>query len=264
MIFTGFLTDWTLNTSGVEMMWNPKITDACRIQYRRRQCGFSLLELSVALVVIAIIVGITIVGVDVYRNAMGVRLYSDYIQGWVGAFNTYVTRSGGVLPGDNQQNPTGMVMGRLNTPLCDQGGNSLALSTTMLQVGVTLPTGRGPNQAARYVYQDKSGVPHELNVCLVTTSWTVPTQSNGGIVYSPVTKTVLRISGLTPDLASQLSSMIDGRIDAGLGSLREFSPVMNDTAQQSMGWSINATQDIHGGTNPEQQSAEITADLLLN
>lgn len=226
------------------------------------QGGFTLIELSVVLVVIAIMAGITVVGIDVYRNAVGVRIYSDFVQSWQGAFNTYLTRSGGVLPGDDPLNPSGYVNQALDTPICD-GTGALALSTAMLQYGVTLPVGRGPGMAARYVYQDKSGLPHQLTVCLVTTMWSVATVQPGAttIQYTPTVKTVLRIQGLTPDLATQLGSMIDGRIDAGLGNLRQQQ---YDSAGQSMSWSMNATQDINGGTNAEQQSGELTADLVLD
>ncbi|EEF23216.1 conserved hypothetical protein [Ricinus communis] len=214
------------------------------------------------LVVIGIVVGITIVGIDVYRNAVGVRIYSDFIQGWQGAYNTYVTRSGGVEPGDTQNPPAGYVNGALNQELGDDS-SALPLSSTMVQQGVTLPTGRGPNQASHDVYEDKSGVPHDLVVSLVTTEWSVPTGEpavGGQIPTAAQPHTVLRIRGLTPDLARQLSTMIDGRIDAGLGNLREQQ---YEALGQSRDWSINATQDMLGGTDAQQQSAEVTADLLL-
>ncbi|MCA7955592.1 type II secretion system GspH family protein [Burkholderia seminalis] len=227
----------------------------------RGQRGFSLLELSIALVVIAILVGITMIGIDVYRNAVMVRIYNDFVQGWQAAFSTYVARSGGILPGDNPTNPTGYVNAALDTPLCD---DSIAapLSVTMLQFGVSLPSGRGPGLAARYVYEDKAGLPHELRVCLVSTNWSVQLVAQGSNVatYQSVPKTVLRIYGVTPDLARQLNSMIDGRVDAGLGNLRESQ---FDTLGRSTDWSANAAQSNQGNTTPEAQSVELTADLLL-
>jgi prepilin-type N-terminal cleavage/methylation domain-containing protein len=243
-------------------MKNRQFRITNRISWRHRQCGFTLLELSTVLVIIAIIVGITTVGIDVYRNAIGVRIYSEFIQGWQGAYNTYITRSGNVEPGDTQNPPAGYVNAQMDSELCDDS-IALPLSSTMLSMGVTLPNGRGPQQPSRYVYEDKSGLPHELQVCLVTTNWAVPTGDpavNGRIPMMQQPHTVLRIKHVTPDLARQLSNMIDGRVDAGLGNLREQG---YESQGQSADWSVNATQGNTGGTAPELQSAEVSAELLL-
>ncbi|KWE37944.1 prepilin-type N-terminal cleavage/methylation domain-containing protein [Burkholderia territorii] len=225
--------------------------------------GFTLIELSIVLIVIAILTSIAVVGSDVYRNAVGVKIYSEFIQGWISAFDTYVTRTGGALPGDDPTAPTGLVNGHpislsSNTGwLCD-GTSAPSLSQAMLQAGVTLPSGRGPGRASTYVYQDKAGFAHELRVCLGTvTDWSI--LAPGGTTLA--TKTVLRVTGLTPDLARQLNSMIDGRIDAGLGNLREER---SRAGGQSVNWSSDATQDINGGSNTELQSQELVANLVLN
>ncbi|WP_063888233.1 prepilin-type N-terminal cleavage/methylation domain-containing protein [Burkholderia ubonensis] len=235
--------------------------DGRAVRLRRVQRGFTLLELSIVLVVIAIIVSVTVIGADVYRNAVGVRIYSDFVQGWVSAYETYLTRSGGRLPGDNVSTPSGYVNAHPaigNTGwLCDSPGAS-ALSQAMLNAGVTLPSGRGPGRATMFVYQDKSGLPHQLTVCLGTvTDWAI--RSVSGTVL--VTKTVMRITGLTLDLARQLNSMIDGRIDAGLGNLREERSRARGV---SLDWSTDASQDINGGTNAEMQSQEVVGNLLLD
>ncbi|MBG0881242.1 prepilin-type N-terminal cleavage/methylation domain-containing protein [Burkholderia sp. 9775_39] len=225
--------------------------------------GFTLIELSIVLIVVAILASVAVVGGDVYRNAVGVKIYSEFVQGWISAFDTYVTRTGGTLPGDDPTTPTGFVNGHpislsSNTGwLCD-GTAEPSLSQAMLQAGVTLPTGRGPGRASTYVYQDKAGLAHELRVCLGTvTDWSI--LAPGGTTLA--TKTVLRVTGLTPDLAQQLSSMLDGRVDAGLGTLREER---SRASGRSVNWSSDATQDINGGSNSEFQSQELDANLVLN
>lgn len=48
----------------------------------RRQLGFSLLELSVVLIVIGLLLGAVAVGRDLQRSAANQRLSTDFIQGW--------------------------------------------------------------------------------------------------------------------------------------------------------------------------------------
>ncbi|WP_175891542.1 prepilin-type N-terminal cleavage/methylation domain-containing protein [Burkholderia cepacia] len=237
-----------------------KITKRMTRTYLQR--GFTLIELSVVLVVIAIIVGITVVGMDVYRNAVGVRIYSDFVQGWQTAYSTYFTRAA-IEPGDDSVHPIGRVNG-MNYPsqpsiLCDNPG-ALLLTNAMLAEGVQVPNGRGQNQAASVIYRDKSGTPRQLTVCLATidTWWEPWVDPQTGSHLN--TKTVLVLAGLTPDLAGQLSTMIDGHIDVGLGSLREAG---YESSGISHVWSLNATRDMFGGTDPEQQSAVMTGYLVL-
>jgi len=178
--------------------------------------GFTLMEMSVVLVIIALILGAVSVGRDVYRSAEAERIGSEFVQGWMLAYDRYVQQSGGV-PGDNLANPSGRINNG-GSELCDDSGTAL-LRNAMLERGVALPQGRAEGKESFYVYRDSQGNPQELQVCFTSvTDWAEPDVGNG---YRGRTRNVMVLKGLTPELANQLDARIDGRIDARFGRLRE-------------------------------------------
>ncbi len=235
----------------------------------RRCDGFTILEMSVVLVVIALIIGAVSVGRDVYRSAMAERIGSEFVQGWMIAYDRYVAQTG-TVPGDNLANPTGRINGT-GDPLCDQGSAQRDLRNAMLARGVSLPAGRAEGLESRFVYQDSRGIPQEIRVCFLTvTDWAEPSTGNA---YVPRVRNVMRLEGLTPELANQLDARIDGRIDARFGRLREATPgslQYRDVAAigdppQTYAWSRTEIQDSGGGINdPDDQSTTLVAYLKMN
>lgn len=211
-----------------------------------RQAGFSLLELSVVLVIIALVLGAVSVGRDVYRSAQAERIGSEFVQGWLIAYERYVAQVGAV-PGDNLAAPTGLVGGAVNTPLCGQ-----ALRDAMLARGVTLPQGRAEGMEDRYVFQDSRGNPQQLQVCFMAVAdWAEPAPGNS---YQTRTRNVMRLSGMTPELAGLLDTRLDSRIDARFGRLREVGRQGDTTAigatPQANPWSSNETTTYDGTHGP--------------
>ncbi|HEY9256248.1 MAG TPA: type II secretion system protein, partial [Stenotrophomonas sp.] len=102
-----------------------------------RARGFTIVEMSVVLVIVALLIGAVAVGRDVYRSAAAERFGNDYVQAWVLAYDRYVAATGGV-PGDNFDTPTGYVNAGSGSFLC---GNDLL--NAFLQRGIELPAGRG-------------------------------------------------------------------------------------------------------------------------
>ncbi len=62
-----------------------------------RQKGFTLLELSIALLIIALLIGALSVGSDLQRNANYQRLATSFVRGWQLSFLTF-TEKVGVVP----------------------------------------------------------------------------------------------------------------------------------------------------------------------
>jgi len=181
----------------------------------RRQGGFTILEMSVVLVVIALIIGAVSVGRDVYRSAVAERISSDFVQGWIIAYDRYTAQVGAV-PGDDPANPTGRINGAAGSALCDDD-----LRDEMLSRGIALPQGRAEGMENRYVYQDGNGGPQELRVCLLNVNdWSEPA---AGTTYAARPRNVMRFEGLTAELAGQIDLRLDGRIDARFGRFREDS-----------------------------------------
>jgi hypothetical protein len=166
--------------------------------------------------------GAVSVGRDVYRSAQAERIGSDFLQGWVIAYDRYVAQVG-TVPGDSLAAPTGLVNGATDTPLCGP-----TLRDAMLARGVALPTGRAEGQEDRYVYQDSRGNPQQLQVCFMAVAdWA---EAAPGNTYALRRRNVMRLTGLTPELAGLLDTRIDSRIDARFGRLREVGRPSDTTA----------------------------------
>lgn len=217
--------------------------------------GFTMIEMSVVLVIIALLVGAVTVGRDVYRSAAAERLSTDFVQGWLLAYDQYVAGVG-TVPGDNFDDPGGLVNNGLNNFLCQDN-----LLNTMLARGITLPAGRGEGMNDRYVYQDSRGVPHDVQVCFAAVQWSEPSTAVG--VYANRSRNVMRLQGLTPELATLLDGKIDGRVDARHGRFREIDQ-QNITNAVGAPWSLESTDTMSGSTNPDGQVAELVGYLRMN
>lgn len=179
---------------------------------RLRQCGFSLLELGIVLVVIGLILGAVAIGRDMQRNAANQRLSTDFIQGWQLAYETYVSGVG-YPPGDTATAPTG----RVNASGTIYCGDTMI--NAFLAAGVKLPEGRTEGQPDRYVYLDSNGNPQEVRVCFQSVAWAEPGASVG--TYLSRNRNVMVLTGVTYSLAGMLDQQIDGRSDARFGRLRD-------------------------------------------
>lgn len=206
----------------------------------RRQSGFSLIELSVVLIVIGLVIGAVAVGRDLQRSAANQRLSTDFIQGWQLAYEAYFNGVGRP-PGDNASNPTGRVNGNVvpaGSQLC-----GAAMINEFLAAGIRVPTGRTEGQQDRYVYLDSNGNPQEARVCFQSVNWSEPGPTVNDYVARP--RNVMVIEGLTYSLVGALDQQIDGRTDARFGSLREGPlsdgsvPAANITNSTGMDWSID-------------------------
>lgn len=223
--------------------------------------GFTIIEMSVVLVVIALIIGAVSVGRDVYRSAVAERIGSEFVQGWMIAYDRYVQQSG-LVPGDYLADPSGRVNNALGVPLCRND-----LRDAMLDRGVALPQGRAEGMETRYVYQDSRGNPRELEVCFVSLDdWAEPAS---GTNYVRRSRNVMRLTGLTPELANQLDARIDGRIDARFGRMRELNRHSEEAAiaspPEANPWSLSDIDTEGGGnTDPDAQVAVMTSYIRMN
>lgn len=205
------------------------------------QRGFSLLELALVMVILGVIYGAVTSGAEVLRAARGQRLLNDFVFAWTDAFQRHVHDTG-VVPGDSISSPQHIIRspsgGRL---LCNTPG-APELSNTFLGKSVSIPQGDAPGEEAMRVYQDSKGAPHVLNVCMLTTSWSVPGLNVAS--FQLVDRHVLLLRGLTTEMAAQFDSAIDGRADARFGRFRSMALATN-TGPTGSDWPAG-TSDAEG------------------
>ncbi|MCG8277695.1 prepilin-type N-terminal cleavage/methylation domain-containing protein [Stenotrophomonas sp. NLF4-10] len=243
---------------------------------KRRQGGFTLVEMAVVLVIIGVIIGAVMIGRDVQRNAEYTRIKQKFVDQWVVTYNSYQQRYGAPI-GDNQAAPQLMVNGAHFTsgfsggnmtgvtppaPICsgtdglhkDVGGTpesdtGFDLRDLVRKAGITLPPGRGEGKEDRYAYLDTNGNPQEIRVCF---GWNPP-----GTAYGSGNSMI--ITGLTPDLARSLDQMIDGKADAGNGAFRQYITGLTRKATGTGG--AQAAADIGtewAGNNTGSMTAGVT------
>jgi prepilin-type N-terminal cleavage/methylation domain-containing protein len=198
-----------------------------------RQRGFSLLELSVVLIVIGLLLGAVAVGRDLQRSAANQRLSTDFIQGWQLAYEGYFNGVGHP-PGDNPTAPTGRVNGNAapGSELCDT-----ELINYFLAAGIRLPTGRTEGQQNRAVYLDSNGNPQEVRVCFQSAQWAEPGAEVA--TYEARNRNVMVLQGVTFSLVAALDQQIDGKSDARFGRLRDRSLADSVAPGTAQVWPIN-------------------------
>ena len=240
----------------------------------RTQAGFTLVEMSVVLLVIGLILGAVSVGKDLQRDAEYTKIKQKFIDQWASAYNGYYLRAG-VVVGDSQTAPNYMVNGAnyvsgdpgtSGTPgtsgntgdmtkavapaaICDsttappKGAAVIrksplgSLYDEMDRLGVRMPPGRAEGKESRYVYLDSNGNPQEVQVCF---QWNKPGTASGS-------GNVMVISGLTPDLARALDQMIDGKADAQEGMFRLASVANGTPRGPGVEWAANNTNAAVAG-----------------
>ena len=198
-----------------------------------KQSGFTLVEISAVMVIIGLILGAISIGNNLNQTAERQKLF-QFIQDWAEAYNEYYARTG-VVVGDNLLSPSLYINNVTvtdfnNDPLdalkCEGGGiksggfktnaneHQINLFATFDEVGIAMPLGKGEGYEDRFTYEDSNGNLMDVIICFRAVSWL---EADGQLRL----RNVMQISGLNPDVARMLDSMIDGHPDAGTGSFHE-------------------------------------------
>ncbi|WP_198015480.1 type II secretion system protein [Marichromatium purpuratum] len=217
----------------------------------RRAAGFTLIELSIALIVIGMLISMAKVGGDLMRQSTYVKLINDFIfiGGWHNAYGSYTVGQGHVLL-DDPASPTGLV---------NQDGDAVCredLVSAMLAAGVSLPSGRGVGFETHYGYQDSNGNPQDMEVCFQALDWAVPDGAIGS--YRKDTHNVMILTRVTPDLARMIDAQKDGLVDARFGCVREEQYADRDDITSSRSWSLD------NNTVDEAQIATLTVHVSMD
>ena len=215
---------------------------------KNKSKGFTLVEMSIVLVVIGIILGAVSIGKDLQRNASYQKISQSFIQGWALAYQNHFNRVNLVIADDD------LIVGptlRVNRGLGEVCGATLHLA--MDNAGVRMPAGRSEGSEDKYVYLDSNGNPQQIDICFDNIPWSVDGLTSG--TYMSRNKNVMVIKGITPDLARLLDSSVDAIADARFGFFRESTRV-NDLTATPRVWSKTNTQNI-ADANVNQDESQV-------
>jgi prepilin-type N-terminal cleavage/methylation domain-containing protein len=228
-----------------------------------KQKGFTLIELSVSLIVIGLIIGAVTIMKDTQRSASYQRMSSDFVQAWVSAYERHYEGTGRP-PGDSVTAPTGMVNGVTGSVI--DGAN---LRNAMLAAGVSLPAGRAEGLEDRYVILDANGIPQDIQVSFTNVPWSEAGATQG--TYVTRNRNVMVLNRLTPALAVMLDNVFDSRPNASFGKMREIGQHNITTNNRApVAWSRTECDDVNANNTAcatkldETQSAMINAYILMS
>jgi prepilin-type N-terminal cleavage/methylation domain-containing protein len=199
-----------------------------RYKDQRNQAGFSLIELAVVLIVVGLIVGMSSVTANLQRAASYNTILARFVLTWRESYNTYFNYHGYVVGDgppivDGGPGLTGQVNGT-NAPgaaLCRED-----LLDYMIQGGVELATGRARDFEFLDLYQAPDNIQRQVEVCFLH----IPDWFIGPAVTDTVPANVMRLTGLTSDLARRIDAAIDGYADAAWGDFRRIENYANATS----------------------------------
>jgi prepilin-type N-terminal cleavage/methylation domain-containing protein len=230
-------------------------------RHKAPQHGYTLVEITVVLLVIGLIIGAAAVGRDLQRTASYNRMSNDFVQGWQLAYDAYLAGVGRP-PGDNAASPTGQINGGAAPARQELCGTTLI--NTFLAAGIRLPEGRSAGQPDRYAYLDSNGNPQEVQVCLQNVDWAEAGASVGVFVTRP--RNVMILKSVTPALANLLDAQVDGVQDARFGRVRQDTQANATATTTSQLWGVDERM-AYGSTvatsNDEAQVAVMTAYMQM-
>lgn len=225
--------------------------------------GFSLIEITILLVIIGLTLSVISIGEDLQQNAEMHKIKQQFVDKWVEAYDRYYEKAGVVL-GDSLTMPRHMVAGEnlddLNYAyskdtalpdfppvrdkvlhrICQGSGyrqyeeendrvlSSKGLHDLMTRQGVAIPSGLEKGGADRYVYSDAYGNERQMQVCF---QWNGEGRVDG-------TGNMMIIRGLTLDMARELDLMVDGTLNARQGRFRQNNNALVSNVVEGNEWRV--------------------------
>jgi len=186
--------------------------------------GFTLIELSIVLIIIGLIIGGVMKGKDLIRSAEQKKIYNTWIKEWQLVANSYQDRTGAIL-GD------GTVNG--GTAATEDGWcDNVRLDTTttvqdqLKAIGLDVPASNIiSSNGGKYSIQGKytTGTPYMSLYRLY---------SHTDLTY----KNRLYIIGMPTDVAIAFDRMTDGTMNPSQGSFRRYADTGTGTDGTSNTW----------------------------
>jgi len=175
-----------------------------------KRSGFTLIELSIVLIIIGLIIGAVMKGKDLINSADQKKIYNTWVKQWQVTMNEYQDRTGAVL-GD------GTVNGGTIDPENGQCDNVKLDTTTTVQnklkaIGLDIPVSNiATSNGGAYKIKGKY-------TTSTVTAYLYWLYSHTDLTY----KNRLYIVGMPTDVAIAFDAMTDGTMDPAAGSFRRY------------------------------------------
>jgi len=168
--------------------------------------GFTLVELSIVLVIVGLMIGGVMKGTDMINSAEQKKMYNTWIKGWQLAISQYQDRTGqvladGIVNGGTAAAPNGTFD---NIDLSVVATVAQRLRAVGLDVPITSTT-TAANDGGSYIIKGK-----------FTRGTSVMSLNNANINTNA--RNILQLTNVPADVALAIDTIIDGVADAGQGN----------------------------------------------
>ena len=171
-----------------------------------RRSGFTLVELSIVLIIIGLIIGGVMKGTDMINSAKQKKFYTTFVKGWQVAINQHQDRTGQLLS-DGLLNGglAGVANGTFDNIVLDAANSTVEVRLTA--IGLDVPVTNIAGNPGRYTMEGK-----------FATGQVIARMRQQSI--NAVQRNVFQMANVPTDVAIAIDTMIDGTADAGMGDAR--------------------------------------------
>ncbi len=166
----------------------------------RKQRGFTLVELSIVLIIIGIILGAVIKGKDLIRSGEQKKLYNAWIKEWVVTYNNYYDRTGWIL-GDDASDTNAVRDGIIDNAVTQDN-----IRAQLAAVGLEGPSEGPTGNEFQRRYNASDGNQYSLELSFRSNMG----YGNSIVLMSDHNNNCAHTGGIPNDLAIALDRIIDG------------------------------------------------------
>jgi len=201
--------------------------------FLRNERGFTLIELSIVLVIVGLILGAVIKGKDVLNSAKQKKFYTNAIKSWELAIASYYDRTGTLL-GDGSENGGTAVNknGQFDGTSGANFNNTDGVDAKLKAVGLEVPTSN-TDESGQFTYTGNYSGSRTITLYL---SYRGSTDGSRNAIF---------LSNLPTDLAIALDTIIDGEADASKGNFRQDPDTTGAWPDASVTQVVNADYTIN-------------------
>ncbi len=197
------------------------------------QKGFTLIEMSIVLIVIGLILGAVVKGNDILQSAKQKKFYTTFVRQWEQTIVSYYDRTGRLLADGTANGGT------------DATENSIfddyprvtytTINKALKKVGLPLPpAASNSSNNMQYRYTGPSGT-QTITMYLCRVYCHVKQRNVNGIFFP----------NMPADLAIAIDTMVDGQADPNSGAWRQHDPAKGPWPDASTNSSISAFYEIN-------------------